>query len=334
RSDRLFQIDIIIDSRYSQSIKIHPHRILQLYLDITAEVLQLSPRCQHDITPPSQNRFHSVNTMDRFVIRIARHTAPRPPKTPIEDAEPAHRFGVPPSFAGQRSVPPPPPSRGPVPPPPPSRETTQSTYTPSAPPPLPPKAPESGSLPPLPPPSSRPPPILPARNTAQPLQPPPLPSSNAPPPPATITSSSQAATETPSSQNSTSNVITNVSTAADEPSHSPPVEVGAKKPKPDSEDINSEDINSIEAMSKRNAERLQLLSSQLEQQSIVTENFLSELKVSGDADAWVHVGKIELIRAIIEGNAELLDTLHELVQKQNDRLISALAAPSIADHSS
>ncbi|KAK4102072.1 WH1-domain-containing protein [Parathielavia hyrcaniae] len=104
---------------------------------------------------------------------------PRPPKTPIENAEPAQRYGVPPPFTGQRNLPPPPPSRGAVPPPPPPRETAPVHTQPPAPP-LPPKAP-SASAPPLPPPSSRPPPALPVRSPAP--APPPLPSSNAPPAP-------------------------------------------------------------------------------------------------------------------------------------------------------
>ncbi|KAJ9155726.1 Proline-rich protein LAS17 [Pleurostoma richardsiae] len=109
----------------------------------------------------------------------------RPPKTPIEEApkEPGHRFGLPPPFTGQRTVPPPPPARGGVPPPPPPRETPNHSLPPGPPPPLPPKvAPATPAAPPLPPPSSRPVPSLPPRGAAPPPAPP-LPASNAPPPP-------------------------------------------------------------------------------------------------------------------------------------------------------
>ncbi|KAK3393061.1 hypothetical protein B0H63DRAFT_516268 [Podospora didyma] len=125
---------------------------------------------------------------------------PRPPKTPIENTEPVQpppRFGVPPPFTGQRSVPPAPPSRNQVPPPPPPPRDIPQSHAPALPPPLPPKAPVS-SAPPLPPPNSRPGPSLPARGLAPP-QAPPLPSSHAPPPPPLPTSHAPPAPPLPSS---------------------------------------------------------------------------------------------------------------------------------------
>ncbi|KAI9163386.1 Proline-rich protein LAS17 [Paramyrothecium foliicola] len=101
---------------------------------------------------------------------------PRPAKTPLDNESSGHRFGVPPPFSGQRSVPPPP-SRGPVPPPPPPRGAEAALPPP---PPLPPKVP-SAVAPPLPPPSSRPVPPPPA--ASQPPPPPRMPASTAPPPP-------------------------------------------------------------------------------------------------------------------------------------------------------
>ncbi|KAI1195165.1 hypothetical protein F5X97DRAFT_249715 [Nemania serpens] len=105
---------------------------------------------------------------------------PRPPKTPIDDKEdvPAHKYGVPPAFTGQRvnNVPPPPPVRSHAPPPPP-REQPQAIPPPPS---LPPKAPMSSPLAPPPvPTASRPAPAPPPRHTP----PSPLPQTSAPPPP-------------------------------------------------------------------------------------------------------------------------------------------------------
>ncbi|MCJ1401670.1 hypothetical protein MMC11_004887 [Xylographa trunciseda] len=140
---------------------------------------------------------------------------PRPPKTPMDDEpETKYRFGVPPPFQGNQSLPAPPPmpQRVSVPPPPPPRgaKNAQATHAipPAniAPPPLPPKTPHSAavsstpSLPPLPPPlpgqrnnppANVPPPLpptarpisIPGPPSGGPPPPPPFPSGGAPPPP-------------------------------------------------------------------------------------------------------------------------------------------------------
>ncbi|SPQ19653.1 4dcbd744-696d-42b8-b848-a65bbe4b152e [Thermothielavioides terrestris] len=106
---------------------------------------------------------------------------PRPPKTPVENAEPAHRFGVPPPFTGQRSVPPPPPSSCRQRPTATSAELSSASVATSQKP-----SPSTTSAAPIAcfkcPPAPPPPPPLPSSNAPPP---PPLPptSAAAPPPP-------------------------------------------------------------------------------------------------------------------------------------------------------
>ncbi|KAI3320797.1 hypothetical protein HD806DRAFT_505019 [Xylariaceae sp. AK1471] len=156
-----------------------------------SETVQREPTPPQEPTPP-RPRFNAPPPLPdagKYAQLDAPRVAPagpppppRPPKTPMDDKEdkPAHRFGVPPAFTGQRlnNVPPPPPARSPVPPPPPREQL--HAIPPPVPPTLPPKAPASSTPSPPPIPSaSRPIPVPPPRN----VPPPPLPQSSAPPAP-------------------------------------------------------------------------------------------------------------------------------------------------------
>ncbi|CAM1502133.1 Fc.00g041170.m01.CDS01 [Cosmosporella sp. VM-42] len=153
-----------------------------------AQEAPLPPRPRFNAPPPlpDAGKFaHEVVSRSRPVPAAPNPGPPPPPrpaKTPIENDNAGHKFGVPPPFAGDRQrLPPPTPNRGPVPPPPPPRSNGAQSAPGPAPPPLPPKVPASGA-PPLPLPSSRPVPPSPTANNLPP-PPPPLPPSNAPAPP-------------------------------------------------------------------------------------------------------------------------------------------------------
>ncbi|KAI1320156.1 hypothetical protein F5Y16DRAFT_87103 [Xylariaceae sp. FL0255] len=153
-----------------------------------AETVQREPTPPQEPPPPPRPRFNAPPALPdagKFAHSASTPAAaagppppPRPPKTPVDshDDKPAHKFGVPPAFTGQRlnNVPPPPPARGPVPPPPP-REQPHS-LPPPLPPTLPPKGPSSSPPPPPVPAASRPVPAPPPRN----VPPPPLPQLSAP----------------------------------------------------------------------------------------------------------------------------------------------------------